>query len=217
METNERKGGQVADIFQKLYHHRLRIDRNGKTILNWSSLFSLACLLLAPHMTIVGAVIALLMGYHISLESDGEEDTEFQERFRQAADTVKKTASAAARTIKTEIEKNNGNRKTGSENTASRPAEETSWAAQRSAEMAARQAAQPTVTAQPTATVQPTATAQPVNQDVVEDLEKHAYDFQHNPAARSAFSAMGSTVPTLQVEENNGDDGGPVIVDAQII
>ena len=48
-----------------------------------------------------------------------------------------------------------------------------------------------------------------VNQDVVEELEKHADDFGASPLARgygSAFSAMGSSVPILEVREEEGGE-----------
>ena len=102
--TNETKGGKAMSIFQKLYNYRLKIDRKGKTILNWSSLFSLLCLILAPHMTVIGIILSLVLGYHISLETDGG-DEEFEQRVRQAADTVRKTATVAARTIREEVGK----------------------------------------------------------------------------------------------------------------
>ena len=91
-----------GNILQKLYNYRFRIDRNGKTIVNLSSLFSLACLLLAPHMTIAGVIISLLLGYHIEFVNEAD-DTDIEDRILQAADTVKKTASAAVRTIRDEV------------------------------------------------------------------------------------------------------------------
>ena len=100
----ENKENKARNLFQKLCSYRLRIDRNGKTVVNWSSLFSLACLILAPHMSIAGIVLSLILGYHISLETE-EVDGDLEERIRQAADTVKRTATAAARTVRDEVEK----------------------------------------------------------------------------------------------------------------
>ena len=55
----ENKENKARNLFQKLCSYRLRIDRNGKTVVNWSSLFSLACLILAPHMSIAGIVLLI--------------------------------------------------------------------------------------------------------------------------------------------------------------
>lgn len=186
MENENKTVSKAMNVLQKMYHYRLRIDRkDGKAILNWSSLFSLACLLLAPHMTIAGIILSLILGYHINLETDLEdqENRDFEQRVRQAADTVRKTASAAAQTIRSEIEKNTG-KKAGTAGSGPAPAESFAEPAQEPIRQT------------------PVQQAEPVNQDVVQDLEKHAYEFQHNPTARSAFSAMGSSVPTLQVEES---------------
>lgn len=193
MENENKTVSKAMNVLQKMYHYRLRIDRkDGKAILNWSSLFSLACLILAPHMTIAGIILSLILGYHINLETDLEDqkNRDFEQRVRQAADTVRKTASAAAQTIRSEIEKNTG-KKAGAAGSGAAPAEP----AQEPVRQTPVQQAEPVRQA-------PVLQAEPVNQDVVQDLEKHAYEFQHNPTARSAFSAMGSSVPTLQVEES---------------
>ncbi len=185
----ENKGNKARGLFQKLCSYRLRIDRNGKTVVNWSSLFSLACLILAPHMSIAGIILSLILGYHINLETD-EEDGELEERIRQAADTVKRTATAAARTVRDEVEKARAAHEPEKPKTAERKAEPVKeTTASRVADAPVREAA--------------------VNQDVVEELEKHADDFRSSPVAHgygSAFSAMGSSVPILEVHEEEGGE-----------
>lgn len=204
MENENKTVSKAMNVLQKMYHYRLRIDRkDGKAILNWSSLFSLACLILAPHMTIAGIILSLILGYHINLETDLEdqENRDFEQRVRQAADTVRKTASAAAQTIRSEIEKNTG-KKAGAAGSGAAPAEPAQEPVRQTPVQQAEPVRQaPVLQAEPVRQ-EPVRQAEPVNQDVVQDLEKHAYEFQHNPTARSAFSAMGSSVPTLQVEES---------------
>lgn len=204
MENENKTVSKAMNVLQKMYHYRLRIDRkDGKAILNWSSLFSLACLILAPHMTIAGIILSLILGYHINLETDLEdqENRDFEQRVRQAADTVRKTASAAAQTIRSEIEKNTG-KKAGAAGSGAAPAEPAQEPVRQTPVQQAEPVRQaPVLQAEPVRQ-EPVQQAEPVNQDVVQDLEKHAYEFQHNPTARSAFSAMGSSVPTLQVEES---------------
>ena len=214
MENENKTVSKAMNVLQKMYHYRLRIDRkDGKAILNWSSLFSLACLILAPHMTIAGIILSLILGYHINLETDleGQENQDFEQRVRQAADTVRKTASAAAQTIRSEIEKSNG-KKAGAAGSGAAPAEPPQEPVRQTPVQQAEPVRQaPVLQAEPVrqepirqepVRQEPVRQAEPVNQDVVQDLEKHAYEFQHNPTARSAFSAMGSSVPTLQVEES---------------
>ena len=99
----EQKKG--LNLLQKLYRYRLKIDRKGTTIVNLSSLFCIPCLLFAPHMSIAGIVLSLILGYHISLESEGD-DTQLEETVRSAAETIRKTAASAASTIRQEVDKN---------------------------------------------------------------------------------------------------------------
>ena len=183
MENRENKGSKVMSIFQKLYNCRLRIDKKGKTILNWSSLFSLACLILAPHMSIAGIILSLILGYHISLETD-QDDAEFEQRVRQAADTVKKTATAAAKTIRDEVEKNR---------TIKEP--------ERKTELEQK--------AEPKKVEEAPVKEAPVNQEVVEELERQAKEFQANPASyRSVYSAVAGSVPILEVHEEENEAKG---------
>ena len=98
------KGSKAGNILQKLYHFRLKVDRKGTPIVNVSSLFGLACLIFAPHMTIVGVVASLLLGYQIRFESE-DDDGQIQETIRKAADNIKTGAVNAARSIQKEINK----------------------------------------------------------------------------------------------------------------
>ena len=186
----ENKSSKALGLFQKLCSCRLRIDRNGKTVVNWSSLFSLACLILAPHMSIAGIILSLILGYHINLETD-EEDGELEERVRKAADTVKKTAAAAARTVRDEVEKARVNREPDKKTATDRTAE-------------------PVKTAETVSEAEIPVQEFAVNQDVVSDLEKHADDFRSTSAVYgSAYAAMGGSVPILEVHEEDGQDIGP--------
>ncbi len=182
------ENSRAKSIFQRLYNYRLKIDRNGKPILNFSSLFSLACLIFAPHMTIAGIILSLVLGYHISLETE-QDDESLEQTLRQAADTVRKTASAAARTIQEEVEKAKRNSK-----------------ANPSAESTAEPAEKQMVNTSETRAEENAAKAQ----EIVMDLEKHAEEvresgeFTANPAMyHTAYSASAGTVPTLEVHESS--------------
>lgn len=107
--NNGNNGNKAVGILQKLLRYRLKIDRKGTPIVNISSLFALACLIFAPHMSIVGVVASLLLGYHIKLDTE-DEDQELEERIRKAADNVKKTAVNVTRTLQTEIQRSRNER-----------------------------------------------------------------------------------------------------------
>ena len=74
MENN--RGSKAKNFLQKMYHFRVKVNKQDKAIANVSSIFALACLIFAPHMTVVGVVASLLMGYQIRFESEDMDDTE---------------------------------------------------------------------------------------------------------------------------------------------
>ena len=200
-ETMSNENSRAKSIFQRLYNYRLKIDRNGKPILNFSSLFSMACLIFAPHMTIAGIILSLVLGYHISLDTE-QEDESLEQTLRQAADTVRKTASAAARTIHEEVEKakRNSGANPAAGSAAKQPADTPETRAEKNA--SASQEAAPETAAD--RTEESAAKAQ----EIVRELEKHAEDresgeFTANPAMyHTAYSASAGTVPTLEVHES---------------
>ncbi len=201
MENNTNKG---MNLLQKLFRYRLKIDRKGTPIVNLSSLFSIACLIFAPHMSIAGIILALVLGYHISLESEGDTG-DLEETVRAAAEKVRLTASAAAKTIRQEIDRSKS---------PAAPKEE--------AEVpAAKQEAAPAVHVP---AENPAASAK----EIVEDLKYHMDTEipQGNPAEipggiptpyHTAFSAAGGSVPILRVEteDQSGTDYQPPRTNAQ--
>ena len=122
MENN--KGAKAKNFLQKMYNFRVKVDRKGKPIVNVSSIFGLACLLFAPHMTIAGVVLSLVLGYQIHFESE-DDNGEIEERIRKAAENVRTGVTGAAKSIQKEI-----NRMTAEKQPAQQPAREPEKAAQ---------------------------------------------------------------------------------------
>ena len=184
MENN--RGNKAKNFLQKLYHFRVKVDKQDKPIANVSSIFALACLIFAPHMTIVGVVASLLMGYQIRFESEDMDDTELEERLRRAAANVKRGAMSAAKSIQNEINK------ARTQGTQARTQAEAEKAAEKIVEQAA------------TGTAQQGAAS---NEELLKDLESHAaeaMDSNPNPAAttfHSAYAASAGSVPVLRVSE----------------
>ena len=176
MENN--RGSKAKNFLQKMYHFRVKVDKQGKPIINVSSIFGLACLIFAPHMTIVGVVASLLLGYQFRFESEDMDDKELEERFRKAAQNVRNGAVSAAKSIQTEINK-------ARSNAPARTAEEAEKAAEKIVEKAKE--------------------AVPGNEELLQELETRAgAPAESNPAAttfHSAYAASAGTVPVLRVEE----------------
>ena len=159
MENN--KGFKAKNFLQKLYNFRVKVDRQGKPIANISSIFAAACLIFAPHMTIVGIVAALLLGYQISFVTEDMDSSELEERIRRAAQNVKNGAMNAAKSIQTEIDKAK----------AQKAQVRTQAEAETEAEKIVKKAAE---------TMQQAA---PSNDELLQDLKERDYNDSHREVA----------------------------------
>ena len=190
MENN--KGFKAKNFLQKLYNFRVKVDRQGKPIANISSIFAAACLIFAPHMTIVGVVASLLLGYQISFVTEDMDSSELEERIRRAAQNVKNGAMNAAKSIQTEIDKAK----------AQKAQVRTQAEAETEAEKIVKKAAE---------TMQQ---ADPSNDELLQDLQEHTEEIGStpNPAAttfHSAYAASAGTVPVLRVSEEPAETPEP--------
>ena len=81
----------VMELLHKCFRARIKIRREDTPILNISTLFAALTLLISPHLVVVGAIIALVLGYKFSFEKhDHACDGENLERtVRNAAENVK--------------------------------------------------------------------------------------------------------------------------------
>ena len=84
-ETKEKALG----LLQKLYRSRVKIRKGDTNVFNVSVLFSALCLLLAPHMTIAGVIVSMILGYQFSftgMDPDFVELADFLEYLSEYAD-----------------------------------------------------------------------------------------------------------------------------------
>ncbi len=220
---------KVMSVLKKLYQVRIKISRKGTPVLNWSVLFSAACVLFAPHMSIIGAILALIMGYEFSIDANGVGfgAEGLEETLKKGAENVRKAVAGAASAVKTEIEKADAAKKEAAKKEADKKEAE-----KKEAESAASiwemktvpmaEAAEPAaaVTEPAAAVTEPIAAetvvpekAPEINAEVLEDLRRHEDSFRSNPAAttfHSAYSAAADSVPTLQFPtENPAEDVVP--------
>ena len=62
----------ASGIFSFLYHTRIKVMKGETTIVNLSLAFSLVSLLCAPWLVVIGAVVALALGYRFSFVRKAE-------------------------------------------------------------------------------------------------------------------------------------------------
>lgn len=84
MEAKQAKNGS---FFRVMYRTRVRINRGEMSILNLSVLFSLLALLTAPWIVILGLLVALVLGYRISIDKSG---AGFEDSFEEVLENSKR-------------------------------------------------------------------------------------------------------------------------------
>ena len=95
----------AKNFFDELTGYRVKVERDSREIVNVPGLLALPGLLVAPKLSIVGMIAAPLLGCSVHLENEGGKEIDIGKAVKEAADTVADTATAAAKTVKEEIEK----------------------------------------------------------------------------------------------------------------
>lgn len=80
--------------FDFLYRMRLIVTRREMTILNLSALFMIVALIFAPHLCIFGLIVALVLGYHVTIKRNSPDF---------AADSLEDIVHNAARNVQESV------------------------------------------------------------------------------------------------------------------
>lgn len=89
MENNNTHRNHTG-FFSMLYRTRILITKGESTILNLSVLFSVILLLCAPWLVVVGAIVALMLGYRFAIERNAAAfDKDFSNVVHDAANNVR--------------------------------------------------------------------------------------------------------------------------------
>ena len=92
-------------IFEELTGYRFKVEKDGKEVLNVPGILCIPSVLIAPKMSLLGAIAAPLLGCNIHLENENGKEVDIGKAVQQTAETVMDSAKTAARSIKEEIEK----------------------------------------------------------------------------------------------------------------
>ena len=93
------------NFFEALTQYRLKVVKDGKTVVNVPTIFALPGLLMAPKLSIAGLVAAPLLGLKVHLENEDGKTVNVEDAVRKAADAVRESVDTAAKTIKEEMDK----------------------------------------------------------------------------------------------------------------
>ena len=190
MNGNTKKGEtkeKALNLLQKLYRSRVKIRKGDTNIFNVSVLFAGLCLLLAPHMTIAGIIVSMILGYQFSFTGmDPDFSSESLEKMvKSAAQNAKSSVSSVVQTITNESRElhKKGNTKFElnlGKDSGKEPEKETT---EKEKDVFAEQA----------------KNLRDQTKEIEETMDSF---FESNPAAtsfHSAYSAAASSVPTIQV------------------
>ena len=92
-------------FIDELISYRIKVEKDGKEIMNTPGILALPGALIAPKMSIIGTVAASLLGFNIHLEKADGEKVDVSKAVKDTADTVANTAKTVVKTVKEEIEK----------------------------------------------------------------------------------------------------------------
>lgn len=95
----------AKSIMDELTGYRVKVRRDGREIVNVPGILALPGLLIAPKAGLIGMIAAPLLGYSVHLENEDGKEVDIGKAVKDAADTVVDTATAAAKTVKDEVEK----------------------------------------------------------------------------------------------------------------
>ena len=108
--SSTRKHGETKEkainFLQKLYQCRVKVHKGDIPVVNLSVIYAGAALLFAPHITITGIIIAMILGYRFSFSQN---DADFaadnlKTTVKNAAENAKATVNSVVRTIQEKTE-----------------------------------------------------------------------------------------------------------------
>lgn len=94
-----RRGGHR--FFNTMFRIRFRLTKGSIPIVNLSVLFMILMLLIAPQAVVIGAVMALVLGYRFSIERNSESFTEesLEDMLKHAGTNVRNTVFTIAKDL----------------------------------------------------------------------------------------------------------------------
>ena len=95
----------MKSFMDELTGYRVKVEREGKELLNVPGILALPAALIAPKASIIGTIAASLLGCSIHLEGSDGKEVDVSEKVRKTAETVAETAGNVAKTVREEVEK----------------------------------------------------------------------------------------------------------------
>ncbi len=95
----------AKNFFDELAGYRVKVEKDGKEVVNVPGILALPGLLVAPKMSVIGMIAAPLLGCSVHVENADGAKVDVGKKVQEAADTIVDSAKKTARTIEKEINK----------------------------------------------------------------------------------------------------------------
>ena len=95
----------AKSFIDELVGYRVKVEREGREIVNVPGILALPGLFLAPKLSVAGLVAAPLLGCSVHLENDDGREVDVGKAVKEAVDRAAGSTAAAARKVREEIEK----------------------------------------------------------------------------------------------------------------
>ena len=93
------------NFVETLTQYRLKVEKDGKSVVDVPSILALPGMLIAPKLSLTGLVAAPLLGMKVRLENEEGKEVNVGGAVRDAMETVGETVTTAAKSIREEIDK----------------------------------------------------------------------------------------------------------------
>ncbi len=95
----------AKNFFDELAGYRIKVEKDGKEVVNVPGILALPGLLVAPKMSVIGMIAAPLLGCSVHVENADGAKVDVGKKVQEAADTIVDSAKKTARTIEKELNK----------------------------------------------------------------------------------------------------------------
>lgn len=95
----------AKSFIDELAGYRVKVEKDGKEVVNVPGILALPGLLVAPKMSVIGMIAAPLLGCSVHVENADGAKVDVGKKVQEAADTIVDSAKKTARTIEKEINK----------------------------------------------------------------------------------------------------------------
>ena len=178
----------AKNFIEELTSYRVKVEKDGKEIVNVPGIFALPGALFAPKMSIVGAIGASLLGCNIHLQNEDGKNVNVSKEIKKVTDTVVDAAKETAKSIRDGV--NRAWDELSADDPAECPVGEENKDEEPSAEASAENKAEETAAdlEKHEAEEVPAAPVENKAEKIVAELEKHEAEEE---------------IPTIQVENPN--------------